>query len=378
MSNFGYALSKGLEAGFKSGSGLIADSIRNDERIEAEERAANRQLATEERLLAIREAAKNRAYERFSQIMRTKQGEEVPIDPASVAETGLTAEGAAAALGKRIYDGKEQDATGIQGSAGQVKQLVQRAKETLMNPSATEEQKADARGLIDQLMRQEKAQGEVNAKAVEGKTRKRTFDEVVEAARQDAALNEPAAFAAGEAMFAAERKEKREDQKLASREKIEAERNDQRAKEATYRDAQAERRHEEMMQRLEAQGKNAADTQNKQLQQQFAISMRQQIESIDRDIRELEKNKKNKLPEELGEINENIDEKKAARKQLVEMQTDYFKESGINVPTPREPKAESQKPRTTLNTLPAGAKKIGTSGGKPVYQLPDGSRFIEG
>lgn len=368
MSNFGYALSKGLEAGFKSGSGLIADSIKNDEKIEAEDRAANRQLATEERLLAIREAAKNRAYERFSSIMRTKQGEEVPMEPASVAESGLTAEGAQAA---GLQDG-------IQGSAGQVGKLVKLAKDTLANPTATEEQKADARGLIAQLVQQEKAQGDVNAQAVEGKTRKRTFDEVVEASRQEAALNDPSAFVAGESMFAADRKDKREEQKLASREKIETERNEQRAKEATYRDAQAERRHEEMMQRLDAQGKNAADTQNKQLQQQFAIAMRQQIESIDRDIRELEKNKKGKFDDDLKEIGENIAEKKEARRQLVEMQTDYFKESGINVPTPREPKAESQKPRTTLNALPAGAKKIGTSGGKPVYQLPDGSRFIEG
>ncbi len=33
-------------------------------------------------------------------------------------------------------------------------------------------------------------------------------------------------------------------------------------------------------------------------------------------------------------------------------------------------------PKATLNALPAGARQIGTSGGKPVYQTPDGKRFI--
>lgn len=41
--------------------------------------------------------------------------------------------------------------------------------------------------------------------------------------------------------------------------------------------------------------------------------------------------------------------------------------------TPKPPK-----PASTLNTLPPGAKQIGTSGGKPVYQTPDGKKFIQG
>lgn len=39
-------------------------------------------------------------------------------------------------------------------------------------------------------------------------------------------------------------------------------------------------------------------------------------------------------------------------------------------PTKPEPKA-------TLQSLPAGAKQIGTSGGRPVYQLPDGRKVIQ-
>jgi len=39
------------------------------------------------------------------------------------------------------------------------------------------------------------------------------------------------------------------------------------------------------------------------------------------------------------------------------------------VPAPAQP---------TIKALPPGAKQIGTSGGKPVYQTPDGRRFIQG
>jgi hypothetical protein len=38
---------------------------------------------------------------------------------------------------------------------------------------------------------------------------------------------------------------------------------------------------------------------------------------------------------------------------------------------------QASKPMT-MPALPAGAKQIGTSGGKPVYQTPDGKRFIQG
>jgi hypothetical protein len=41
---------------------------------------------------------------------------------------------------------------------------------------------------------------------------------------------------------------------------------------------------------------------------------------------------------------------------------------------PRAPTAAA--PKATVKALPAGAKQIGTSGGKPVYQTPDGKKFI--
>lgn len=37
---------------------------------------------------------------------------------------------------------------------------------------------------------------------------------------------------------------------------------------------------------------------------------------------------------------------------------------------------KTDKPVAPINKLPSGAKQIGTSGGKPVYETPDGKRFI--
>ena len=41
-----------------------------------------------------------------------------------------------------------------------------------------------------------------------------------------------------------------------------------------------------------------------------------------------------------------------------------------------EKNALEDKTRVRINNLPAGAVQIGTSGGKPVYQTPDGRKFL--
>jgi hypothetical protein len=60
MADWGGAFSKMMTAG----AGLIDREIQKEDKIEAEQRAADRQIATEERLMAIREAANARAEER--------------------------------------------------------------------------------------------------------------------------------------------------------------------------------------------------------------------------------------------------------------------------------------------------------------------------
>ena len=54
--------------------------------------------------------------------------------------------------------------------------------------------------------------------------------------------------------------------------------------------------------------------------------------------------------------------------------TQFYTESGYNVPQSNWHQPSTS--QTVTPTLPSGAKQIGTSQGKPVYQLPDGSKVV--
>jgi hypothetical protein len=115
----------------------------------------------------------------------------------------------------------------------------------LFDPNATPEQKADAQGILEQITEQAAAQKGLNEEAAAGKTRKRTFSEAVQAAREETALNDPAAFVAGESMFGGDRKAELEEKKLTSKEKMEQLRIEQ-------RDRSDDKRFEAMMARIES------------------------------------------------------------------------------------------------------------------------------
>jgi hypothetical protein len=116
------------------------------------------------------------------------------------------------------------------------------AQATLKNPSATDQQKADAQALIAQLGKQVDAQKEVNADAVDGKTRPRTTEEAVDAANNYALMNDPEAYVAGTTAYNNANKDdlaqKRLDQqgKLAREAGDRQERLAQQREDARYRD----------------------------------------------------------------------------------------------------------------------------------------------
>ncbi len=192
---------------------------------EAEERAADRRLADAERLLAIQEAAKNRAAERFALIAKTKMGEGVPLEAPEVTQT--TSEGA-----KSI---------GLQdGLVGMTREQVMAYE----NPD-----------MLAQYDKQLAADKSLAASAVEGKTRQRTKDEAIQAALDDALLNDPAAFTAGAGLISSASKGDIEQRKLESAEKREQMRIDQ-------RDRSDDKKFEAMMARIESatSGKGAEKT----------------------------------------------------------------------------------------------------------------------
>lgn len=59
------------------------------------------------------------------------------------------------------------------------------------------------------------------------------------------------------------------------------------------------------------------------------------------------------------------------------MSSEVSSRAGAPAPAPGAQPAPGA-PKATVKALPPGAKQIGTSGGKPVYQTPDGKRFIGG
>lgn len=59
-------------------------------------------------------------------------------------------------------------------------------------------------------------------------------------------------------------------------------------------------------------------------------------------------------------------------KKINQEMTDFYRESGYDIPENWHQAGGSGQ----STALPEGAKQIGTSGGKPVYQLPDGSKVI--
>lgn len=232
-----------LNGAIDATSGLIEQSRKED----ADKRAADLKLETHERLMAIEESFKNRAAEKFSGVARSKMEEQIPVPPEPV--TSLS-KGSANAIGK-------QD--GMQGNVGSMRAKL---NAVLSNPVEmqrlkwTDQQKQQAQELLAQLDAQTGAQKDINAQAVEGKTRSRTLDEAKRAALEETFLNDPSAYMAGKGMLAGDDKADLEERKMAQKDKHEQARLDQ-------KDRSDDNRFEMLMARIEAGfggGKNNGPT----------------------------------------------------------------------------------------------------------------------
>jgi hypothetical protein len=186
------AIAQGIGAAANTGANIIGDQIKNDQTIQMqkqlEQQAADIRVDTASRLAAADQMMKNAALQRYSQIVKQKAGEDVPQEAQTVNQTGLTRESADEA-------GLKQG--GFAGSMDKMNPIIQKAKDTLASPGATDAQKADAQALLDQIGRQFDAQKDVNEDAADGKTRKRTTEEAVNAANDYALMNDPEAYVAG-------------------------------------------------------------------------------------------------------------------------------------------------------------------------------------
>jgi hypothetical protein len=245
MMDWGYAIGQGLAGAAASGANSIDTQLKANAAADAEQRAADLKLDTATRMMAITEAMKNRAAERFSSVVKDQMGKEVPATPEAVSATGITHESGADALGERTYDGETAPATGLKLGGPELSRVMKRAQETIDNPRATDAQREDARALMEQIGKQAESQKDINEEEAKGKTRKPTMDEAQEAALNETLQNDAPAFIAGTGMLNAANKDENERKRLESRERI--------AKAETERKERADNlRYDAIMQRIDA------------------------------------------------------------------------------------------------------------------------------
>lgn len=108
---------------------------------------------------------------------------------------------------------------------------------------------------------------------------------------------------------------------------------------------------------------------------QKIAALAQERTSLDSDIRTLTSQLRDARPADRVTIQARLDEARRlaadVRRRLAEL-TDGGGDAPSRAPAPAAPRQQGLPPG-----LPPGSRQIGTSGGKPVYQTPDGKRFIE-
>ena len=307
MANWAYALSKGVEAGAVAGVGVLDSQIKKEDAIEAETRASNRQIEAEtraadrklsdaERMLAITEAAKNRAAERFGASVKAKMGTEVPAT---------------------------EDAASQQRRA--------QANATITSPDATDSRREAATGMLSQLDA---------SKPAEGQTRKLTREEAVKAAQEENFTNDPAAYMAGKAMATdkyitiadgaslwdtSTGKMVMQSTSKADRESLREDRKDARHAETI----------EMQEKRLNATLSKVGSSGDKVMQHQYLTSLDRDISDAAGRIKSIERTKKDLQfsPEALKEADAAIAELTATQDMLRRSKTQFARESGVKIPS---------------------------------------------
>lgn len=98
------------------------------------------------------------------------------------------------------------------------------------------------------------------------------------------------------------------------------------------------------------------------------------VNSANTTIKSLQEGSKGNTPETKAEWQRQMDDAVALRDKAMTLLKGQMDEKATPKPEPGAPKAETA---PVVKTLPAGATLIGKSNGKNVYQLPDGTRYIQ-
>jgi hypothetical protein len=295
---------------------------------------------------------------------REYAGQDVPLEPKKVTSlTGTVPQG----------DGTK----GFVGDTG----IVERAIANLPEPDRT--------AAMQQLRAQVAGDQQAEADAVKGKTRKRTSDEALAAAADDAKVNDLPAYAQFEKDIG---KPKRDERRVD----IQQEREDNRAAATTAaeqrRADQEQRRFTIDVARLELQQGNL-DAQNRRIDALIDHWGRTDdrkdaagdgskpdklgaiVNAMNATIKQLTEAGKGSTSEAKAEWERQYDNAVRVRNRAAALLDESLTDRGAP-PTNPSPTPAPASPGKPVSALPPGSRQVGTSGGKPVYETPDGKRFI--
>jgi len=315
------------------------------------------------------EELKNAPLKRISAGAQAKMAEEVPVEAAPVTAVSGTNE-----AGEKF---------GFEGDIATQRKAI----ESIADPKM----RAEALAQLEGQVATDTKQGLIN---VAGKTRKRTSDEALAAAVDDAKVNDLPAYADYEARVG---KPLRDERRIDVTEKKSEAAAANAAKEGDRKAKADGLKYEIDLKRLDLQ-QGSLDAQNRKID----AWIENETTKRDNDAAKAENGGgKGQTPDKLGAI---VNAMNATIKNLndggkgktPEAQADWQRsyETAVRVRdraaaaldasltdrgAPEKPGATPAAPASPKAPagLPAGAKQIGTSGGKPVYETPDGKRFVQ-
>jgi hypothetical protein len=142
-----------------------------------------------------------------------------------------------------------------------------------------------------------------------------------------------------------------------------------------------------LMASLEQRGEKKTKAETNKEALQFLRESRMQVTNEETTLRQMYQAQiKDKSRSEVAKLDAEYGPKFAdVSRKRAEIDADFNSlREKVGLPAKAEPKAEPKPeakpqaaPKAPVSSLPAGAKKIGTSGGKAVYETPDGKRFVE-
>jgi hypothetical protein len=367
MSAFGQGLSAaGYGAGEMYAKQGLADQL------------ANAQLERDRRLEELRQASHDAPLNRMQGIYAAASKEEVPQEATPV--TSMTG-----GLAVATTDGQAPDSSGFQGDPAAIR------KQIMALPDSPDKSAA-----LAQLNSQITGEQERNRQAVAGKTRKRTREEALSTASERAMATDMPAYAAFEKEIG---KPLRDERRVDIQQDRENNRQDFVARSEDRKSAADARRADIDLRKLDLQQGNL-DANNRKIDALIdhwerkdendetkankakaptADRMGSVINAMNATIKNLDENRPRASAgaEEKAEWQSQRSNAMAVRARATEKLNSNFDDAPA---APANPAALAPAPKPAaskaVNSLPAGAKQIGTSGGKPVYQTPDGKKFI--